>query len=278
MKRFRRFIQDIYAYDVHGLASELSFTFLLTVFPLLVVFVTLLGLIQDSKTINLVTSQVGKFLPAPIFLPIDQSVKNLTRIKSYNVIAVSIIISFFSSLTIFGTMSKALRFISRDETKVGFLASQWINFRLLFISSLLLVVYFYFTYGLVLSERFLFRTFKFGFFRSYSVFFIGLVAFVLITSLFVYYYANITRFRTQLRDNLPGAFLASFFVTLISFGFNFYLKLKNVGVNYSFAYELLSKMVVLMLYTYINSTFFIWGFVWNQIMLEEKNKKKGIKS
>jgi membrane protein len=175
-------------------------------------------------------------------------------------------------------MSKALRFISRDETKVGFLASQWINFRLLFISSLLLVVYFYFTYGLVLSERFLFRTFKFGFFRSYSVFFIGLVAFVLITSLFVYYYANITRFRTQLRDNLPGAFLASFFVTLISFGFNFYLKLKNVGVNYSFAYELLSKMVVLMLYTYINSTFFIWGFVWNQILLEEKNKKKGIKS
>jgi membrane protein len=160
MKRIRRFIQDIYEYDVHGLASELSFTFLLTVFPLLVVFVTILGLIQDPKTITMVTAKLGKFLPAPIFLPIDKSIENLTKVKSYNVIAISILISFFSSLTIFGTMAKALRFISRDETKVGFLASQWIKLRLLIISTLLLIVYFYLTYGLTALERFFYVTFK----------------------------------------------------------------------------------------------------------------------
>lgn len=95
MKRLRRFFSEVYLYDVHGLASELSFTFLLTLFPLLVVFVTLLGLLQDPRTINLMTDQMGKFLPAPIFQPIDKSVENLTRVKSYNVIALSIAISFF---------------------------------------------------------------------------------------------------------------------------------------------------------------------------------------
>lgn len=158
MKRLRRFFGEVYQYDVHGLASELSFTFLLTLFPLLVVFVTLLGLLQDPRTINLMTDQIGKFLPAPIFQPIDKSVENLTKVKSYNVIAVSIAISFFSSLTIFGTISKALRFISRDETKVGFIASQWINFRLLVISLLLLVLYFYLTFGFVAAERFCFKS------------------------------------------------------------------------------------------------------------------------
>ncbi|MBM9546445.1 YihY/virulence factor BrkB family protein [Leptospira sp. 201903074] len=273
MKRLRRFFSEVYLYDVHGLASELSFTFLLTLFPLLVVFVTLLGLLQDPKTINLMTDQIGKFLPAPIFQPIDKSVENLTKVKSYNVIALSIAISFFSSLTIFGTISKALRFISRDETKVGFIASQWINFRLLVISILLLVLYFYITFGLVATERFLFQKFRFGFFRNHPYLSVSLITLPYSVGLFTFYYAYITKAKTTLKENLPGAILASLLVLGMSFGFQWYLKMKNVGVNYSLAYDLISKMVVLMLYTYINSTFFIWGFLWNQVLGDDRMKK-----
>lgn len=273
MKRLRRFFSEVYLYDVHGLASELSFTFLLTLFPLLVVFVTLLGLLQDPRTINLMTDQIGKFLPAPIFQPIDKSVENLTKVKSYNVIALSIAISFFSSLTIFGTISKALRFISRDETKVGFIASQWINFRLLVISILLLVLYFYITFGLVAAERFLFQKFRFGFFRNHPYLSVSLITLPYSVGLFTFYYAYITKAKTTLKENLPGAILASLLVLGMSFGFQGYLKMKNVGVNYSLAYDLISKMVVLMLYTYINSTFFIWGFLWNQVLADDRMKK-----
>ncbi|XDD46768.1 YhjD/YihY/BrkB family envelope integrity protein [Leptospira sp. WS39.C2] len=273
MKRIRRFFSEVYLYDVHGLASELSFTFLLTLFPLLVVFVTLLGLLQDPKTINLMTDQIGKFLPAPIFQPIDKSVENLTKVKSYNVIAISIVISFISSLTIFGTISKALRFISRDETQVGFIASQWINFRLLVISLVLLVLYFYLTYGIVSIERMLYRSFHFAFFRNNPYLSVSLIILPYSIGLFTFYYAYITKAKTTLKENLPGAIFASLLVLGMSFGFQFYLKMKNVGVNYSLAYDLISKMVVLMLYTYINSTFFIWGFLWNQVLFDDRKKK-----
>ncbi|MDF3819805.1 YihY/virulence factor BrkB family protein [Leptospira sp. 96542] len=274
MKRLYRFFKDVYAYDVHGLASELSFTFLLTLFPLMVIFVTILTTVQDSKTINLVTEQVGKFLPAPIFLPIGKSVENLTKVKSYNVIAISILISLFSSLTIFGTISKALRFLSRDETEVGFIAGQWIKIRLLVLSTILLFVYFYSAYGLFVFEKYLFKTFHLKVFRANPYIFIAIISFLIMASLFTFYYSYITKSKTSLKENLPGAILAALLVTILSYGFQFYLKLKNVGVNYSFAYDLLSKMVVLMLYTYLNSTFFIWGFLWNQILTDDRIKKK----
>ncbi|WP_246051849.1 YihY/virulence factor BrkB family protein [Leptospira idonii] len=274
VQRLVRFFRKVYDYDVHGLASEMSFTFLLTLFPLLVVFVSILSITQDPKMINLLTDQVGKVLPQPIFHPIDKSIENLTKVKSYKILAVSLVVSFFSSLTIFGAIGKSLRFISDDSTKIGFWRSQWINLRLLFISSGLLLVYFYVSFGLFHIERFLFRTWKIGFFRKYPAVFLSVLAFLIIVSLFSFYYSFISKKKTAIRESLPGAIIAASLWLILTFGFQLYLRFKNVGVNYSFAYDLLSKMVVLMLYAYFNSTFFIWGYVWNQTRVIPKPDDK----
>lgn len=141
------------------------------------------------------------------------------------------------------------------------------------ISLVLLVLYFYLTYGMVQTERFMFQKFRFGFFRTNPYLSVSLIILPYCIGLFTFYYAYITKAKTTLKENLPGAIFASLLVLTMSFGFQFYLKMKNVGVNYSLAYDLISKMVVLMLYTYINSTFFIWGFLWNQVLADDRNKK-----
>jgi membrane protein len=261
--RFKKFFQIVWESDIHGLASEISFTFLLTLFPLLVVFVSLIGLVEDSKTINLLTDQLGKILPEPIFQPIEKSVENLTRIKNYKIITLSILFSFFSSLTIFGAIIKSLRFISNDDSKIGFWKSQWMNLRMMIVSAILILVYFYTSYGLYLTERFLFLSAKIRIFRKNPEIFMAIITFLVIISLFSFYYSYASKNRTPILWCLPGAIFAALLWLPLTFGFQYYLQLKNVGVNYSFAYFILSKMVVLMLYAYINATFFLWGYVWN---------------
>ncbi|WP_108978123.1 YihY/virulence factor BrkB family protein [Leptospira ryugenii] len=270
--RARRFFSMVWSKDVHGLASELSFTFLLTLFPLLVVFVSLLGLLQDPKTINLITDQLGRILPAPIFLPIDKSIENLTNIKNYKILTLSILFSILSSFSIFGAIIKSLRKIVEPDIPINFGQSLWLSLRMMLGSSLLILVYFYISYALFHIEKFFYKTGKISIFRKNPEFFLGIIAIILISSLFSFYYSFSTSKRSSLRDCLPGAFFASILFVALTFGFQYYLKLKTVGVNYSFAYYLLSKMVVLMLYAYVNSTFFLWGFVWNQTRLKKQKQ------
>jgi membrane protein len=265
--RLGKFFKLVWSADIHGLASEISFTFLLTLFPLLVVFVSLIGLSQNPKTINLITDQLGKILPAPIFQPIDKSIENLTSVKDYKILGLSIIFSFFSSLTIFGAIIKSLRTISNDKTKITFLFSQWMSLRLMIVSAILILIYFYSSYGLYIFEKFLFKSAKISLFRRNPEIFLSFIAFGVIVSLFSFYYSYASNKKIPLRECLPGAAFAAILWLLLTFGFQYYLRLKNVGVNYSFAYYLLSKMVVLMLYAYINATFFLWGYVWNQTRL-----------
>ncbi len=261
--RIRDFFRIVWEFDIHGLASEISFTFLLTLFPLLVVFVSLIGLIQNPHTINLITDQMGKVLPEPIFQPIEKSVENLTKIKNYKILTLSILFSFFSSLTIFGAIIKSLRTIENDGSKMSFWKSQWMSLRMMLISAVLILIYFYSSFGLYLLERYLFLSWKVRFFRQNPELFLAIITFLVIVSLFSFYYSFATKKRTQIFKSLPGAIFAALLWLPLTFGFQYYLKLKNVGVNYSFAYYLLSKMVVLMLYAYINATFFLWGYVWN---------------
>jgi len=277
VKRIRFFFQHLYDYDIHGLASEISFTFLLTLFPLLVVFVSILGIAQDPKTINMLTDQVGKVLPQPIFQPIDKSIENLTKVKGFKILAFSLVFSFFSSLAIFGAIGKALRFINDDDTKIGFLRNQWINLRLMIVAAGLLVIYFYISYGLFHFERYLFRSWKVAFFRKYPEVFLPILAFLIIVSMFTFFYAYVSSKRTLLKNSLPGAVLAAALWVPVTLGYQSYLQFKDAAVNYSFAYDLLSKMVVLMLFAYINATFFLWGAVWNRITnvdLIKKPRKK----
>jgi membrane protein len=270
--RFKRFFKIVWESDLHGLASEISFTFLLTLFPLLVVFVSLIGLMEDPKTINLLTDQLGKILPEPIFQPIDKSVENLTKIRNYKILTFSILFSFFSSLTIFGAIIKSLRAIGNDQDKIGFWKSQWMSFRMMLVSSALILIYFYSSYGLYLAERFLFLEGRIRIFRKNPEIFMAIVTFLVIVSLFSFYYSYASKKRAPILWCLPGAIFAALLWLPLTFGFQYYLQLKNVGVNYSFAYYLLSKMVVLMLYAYINATFFLWGYVWNVTRLEKKYK------
>jgi membrane protein len=272
--RFKQFFKMVWEADIHGLASEISFTFLLTLFPLLVVFVSLIGIIENPKTINLLTDQLGKILPQPIFQPIEKSVENLTNIKSYKILAVSLVFSFVSSLTIFGAIIKSLRSIGDGNLKIDFLQAQWMSLRMMIGSVILIFIYFYSSYGLYLIERYLFRSIRVMFFRNHPEFFLAIIAFFVIVSLFCFYYSYASHKRTPILECLPGAIFAAVLWLPLTFGFQYYLNLKNVGINYSFAYFLLSKMVVLMLYTYINATFFLYGYVWNQTNAKLKSQAK----
>ncbi|WP_109021903.1 YihY/virulence factor BrkB family protein [Leptospira kobayashii] len=277
MKRIRFFFKHLYDYDIHGLASEISFTFLLTLFPLLVVFVSLLGIAQDPKTINMLTDQVGKVLPQPIFQPIDKSIENLTKVKSIKILTLSLVFSFFSSLAIFGAIGKALRFINDDDSKIGFFRNQWINLRLMLVAAGLLILYFYISYGLLHFEKYLFKNWKVFVFRKYPEIFLPVIAFLIIVSLFTFFYSYVSKKRTLFKDSLPGAILAASLWVPVTLGYQSYLQFKDATVNYSFAYDLLSKMVVLMIFAYMNATFFLWGAVWNRISnfdLVKKPKKK----
>ncbi|WCL50228.1 YihY/virulence factor BrkB family protein [Leptospira sp. GIMC2001] len=270
MKKIIRFIQLIRVTDIHGLASEVSFTFLITLFPLIVVFVSLLSIFQDSKTINLLTEQVGKILPDPIFLPIEKSVANLTKIKSFKAFALSLIFSIFTGFTIFASVSKSIRKIYGLKESVPLYKSILVSMKLFAISAIIFIILSYLIYGMYTMEGFLFKKWKFTYLRKNPEFFIAPVSLIFLSFLFATIYRLASHKKIPWKFHWFGGILASMLWVPVSLGFQWYLQFKNLTVNYSYAYDLISKMVVLMLYTYLSFTFFLWGAVWNRVGFERK--------
>ena len=247
-------------HDLFGRAAQLSYYFLLAVFPLLLVLVTLLGYFAESGSDlhNKLLSYLSTVMPSSSVILVHTTLDEITKARGGGKLSLGILAALWAASNGMGAISSTLNVayaVKEDRSwwRVRLVAIFLTVMVSLFIIVALAIVFF----GGHLGDR---VAAHFGFSAAFTIAWrvlqwpIALV-FLLLTFDLIYYLAPNDR-RPKRRLWTGGALTAVVLWLLISFGFRLYLHFFN---SYSVTYGSLGALIVLMLWFYFTGLAILIG-------------------
>ena len=247
-------------HDLFGRAAQLSYYFLLALFPLLLVLVTLLGYFAESGSDlhNKLLSYLSTIMPRSSVMLVHTTLDEITKARGGGKISLGILAALWAASNGMGAISSTLNvaFAVKEDRpwwKVRLIAIFLTIMVSLFIILALAIVFF----GGRLGDR---VAAHFGFSAAFTIAWrvlqwpIALV-FLLLTFDLIYYLAPNDR-RPKRRLWTGGAITAVALWLLVSFGFRLYLHFFN---SYSVTYGSLGALIVLMLWFYFTGLAILVG-------------------
>lgn len=261
--------------EVFGRAAQLSYYFLLALFPLLIFLTSFIGFVVGSGTgmRHSLFNYLGKVMPAAAFVLVDSTITEITNASGGGKISLGILAALWAASTGMGAITQALNVAyevseTRPWWKQKLVAlGLTIALALLIISALALVLY-----GGHIADG---LAGHFGFGRAFIIAWKilqwpVLLGFMLTAFGLIYYWAP------DLHDQdwrwvTPGAAIAVSIWLIISFGFRLYLHFFD---SYSKSYGSLGAVIVLMLWLYFTGAAVLIGGEINS-EIENAAAKKG---
>lgn len=255
-------------HQVPDLAAQLSFYFLLSLFPFLLFALTLLAYLPIST--EQVLAVVEQYLPSVTFPLVENNIRRVLDIQRPHLLSFSLLLSLWSASNGSHAVIKALNLAYDIEEKRSFLRVRLVALGLIvglflaFLIALLLPV-FGRTIGLALagliglSDEFVRRWELVRWLLSLGV----------TTLVFAYVYLLAPNTSLSVRDVWLGAVFASLGWQLVSWGFSFYVE--RFG-QFSLMYGGIGGAVVFILWLYLAGLVILVGGEINGIM---RNRRKG---
>jgi membrane protein len=256
----KRVWHEINADDVWGRAAQLSYYFLLALFPLLLVMMALLGIFADKGTElrhNLI-SYLSQVMPESAGELVTKTVEELSNSAGAGKISVGLLATLWAASNGMGAISETLNMAynvkeSRPYWKARLVAiGLTIALALLIVSALVLLLY-----GFEIADAVASWAGLSGVFSSVwkIVQWPLLIFFILLAFNLIYYFAP------DLKDQewkwvTPGAAIGVLLWLLISFGFRTYLRYFN---SYSATYGSLGALIIMMLWFYFTGLAILIG-------------------
>jgi membrane protein len=247
-------------HDLLGRAAQLSYYFLLAVFPLLLFLVTLLGYFAESGSDlhNKLLSYLSTVLPSSSVMLIHKTLDEITQARGGGKLSLGILAALWAASNGMGAISSTLNVAyavkeNRPWWRVRLISIFLTVMVSLFIIVALSIVFF----GGHLGDR---LAAHFGFSAAFTLAWKVLqwpiaLLFLVLTFDLIYYLAPNDR-RPKRRLWTAGAFTAVVVWLLISFGFRAYLHFFN---SYSVTYGSLGALIVLMLWFYFTGLAILIG-------------------
>lgn len=246
--------------DVFGRAAQLSYYFLLALFPLLFFLITLLGYFAEagSEMRDELLAYIGQVMPPSASELVYRTISEVTEGKSGGKLSFGILAALWAASNGMGAISQTLNIAysvkeTRPWWKVRLITiGLTVAISVLIISALTLVLYGGRIADAVAGVYGLGTVFK----LMWNILQWPLVlAFVILTFNLIYYFAP------DLRDQdwrwvTPGALIAMVLWLLVSFGFRTYLQFFN---SYSATYGSLGALIILMLWFYLSGAAILIG-------------------
>lgn len=263
-----KLMKRIHGDDAVGMASQLAYFFLLSLFPLLIFLVTLLPYLPISQ--NDILNAIGSFAPPESMKLIED---NLTEIMkgSRPLLSLGILGTIWSASNGLNAIIKAFnRAYDVPETRNYIVAR--------FVSILLtLAMLFVFVIALMLpvfgKQIGLFLFDALGMTNEFlSVWFAlrWVITLLIVLLVFTVLYWIAPNKRLKCLTVLPGAVFATFGLGIVSWGFSFYVE--HYG-NYANTYGSLGGIIVLMIWFYLSGIIIIIGGELNAMRSERNNPK-----
>ncbi|WP_368652723.1 YihY/virulence factor BrkB family protein [Ornithinibacillus sp. 4-3] len=268
----KRLVKGIGDADVLGLAAQLSYFFLLSLFPFLLFVVTLVGYLPLNEIS--VVDFISDYMPTEIASFINTNVSQLLSQQNGGLLSISIVGTLWSASNGLNAITKALNKAYRVEDTRFFLISRLIAVAmtiamvLVIIISLLLPIFgemigIYLFSFVGLSDEFV------PIWNSLRWVVSSAAIFLVLLALYIF----IPNVKVRLREVLWGALFATIGWQLISLAFSYYV---NTLGNYSATYGSLGTVIILMIWFYISGIIIITGGVINAVNKKDKLIKEKI--
>lgn len=263
---FKHLIVHIQKTDITGLAAQLAYFFLLSLFPLLIFIVTLL------PYLNLDEAQVFRFLenyaPTDVYILIEDTLIDILTTRNGGLLSFGIIATIWSASNGMNAIVKSLnRSYNLDETRPFFIVrGMSVIFTLvmiiLFVVMLVLPVFGQ-QIGTILFSYFGFEE---GFVKLWNSLRWTITPFIMLIVLTALFWI-VPNQKLFLRSVFPGAAFATVGWIIVSIGFSYYVS--SFG-NYSSTYGSIGGIIVLMLWLYISGIVLLVGGQINAVTQERK--------
>ena len=258
--RFKRVVWRIKEDEVFGRAAQLSYYFLLALFPLLLVLINLLGYMAQRGTEfrNQLITYLAAVMPSSAVSLVHTTLDEISAASGSGKLSLGLLAALWAASNGMGAISQTLNTAYNvRETRSWWLVrlisvSLTISLSVLIISALAIVLYGG-SIGEVVATRY-------GFGNLFTTVWRILqwpiaLAFVLATFNLIYNFApNLTS--SQRKWFTPGALVGVGMWLLISFAFRVYLHYFN---SYSVTYGSLGALIVLMLWFYLTGVAILIG-------------------
>ncbi|MGM0852405.1 MAG: YihY/virulence factor BrkB family protein [Bacillota bacterium] len=251
----KNLFSNISANDVTGLAAQIAYYFLLSLFPLLIFIVTLLPYLPVDQ--GDILGLVRDFAPGETMSMIEETLQDIMSNRNSGLLSVSIIATIWSASNGMNAIVKSLnRAYDVEETR-SFIATRLMSILLtlamilVFVVALLLPV-FGKQIGLLLFSQF-------GFSEQFLTVWNGIrwaISPIILFIIFVglYYFAPSKRIKCL--SAFPGAIFATLGWVLASLAFSYYVG--SFG-NYSATYGSIGGIIVLMIWFYLTGIIIMIG-------------------
>lgn len=255
--------------DVFGLASQLAYFFLLSLFPFLIFLVTLLGYLPIDPISFM--DFIETYAPAEITELINSNLANLVGNQNGGLLSIGIIGTLWSASNGVNAITKAFNQAYEVEEDRSFIIARLIAV----ILTLAMIVVIIIALVLPVFGRMI-GVYIFSLFNLSDSFLQVWNTLRLIISTVAFFAVLLTLYKLapnlhiKLKNAVWGAIFATFAWQLVSFLFSFYV---NTLGNYSATYGSLGAVIVLMIWFYISGIIIITGGVINATIRERKMKE-----
>lgn len=266
----KEFYERMEKVDVFGLAAQLAYFFLLSLFPFLLFLFNLIGYFSLNEEVILQT--IVDYAPPQVYDLIESNIESMLQIQSGGLLSVGIIGTLWAASNGVNAVRKALNRAYEIKPKRIFIIYRLLSILLtigmffVVIVALLLPVfgkmigeYFFSWFGFSAEFLQIWETFRWV--TSSIIFFIALVALYRLTP----------NRRVYFRHIVWGALFSTVGFQLVSWAFSFYVG--TLG-NYSTTYGSLGTVIVLMIWFYLFGMIVLIGGVLNASLHERAWSKK----
>lgn len=257
--------------DIFGLAAQLAYFFLLSLFPFLLFLLTLIGYLPVDE--HILMDIIEPIAPAETMDLINSNITKLVNEQNSGLLSISIIGTLWSASNGVNAIIRAFNRAYEVNEDRSFLIARLIAIILtiamigVIIMAILLPIlgkmigiYVFSIFGL--SDDFIkiWSALRWGI--SSVVFFI----------VFLALYRLAPNKKIHLRNVVWGALFATISWQLVSFCFSYYVS--KIG-NYSASYGSLGAVIILMIWFYISGLIMIIGGVFNAVLMENRENNNG---
>jgi membrane protein len=266
---FKHLVRRIKASDVPGVAAQMAYFFLLSLFPLMIFMVTLLGYLPIDP--NEVFNVIKDFAPADSLSTVQETIQEVTTNQNGGLLSVGFLGTIWSASNAMNAVIKGLNHAyDVKETRPFYFArglSIFLTFAFIFIIAVMLILQ---VFGQQIGE------FAFEFLGMGAQFVViwtwirFLLPPVILFLVFVGLYYLAPNVKMKYVTVLPGAIFAALGWIIVSLGFSFYVN--NFG-NYSATYGSIGGVIILMIWLYLSAMIILTGGEINALRNDQKRTK-----
>lgn len=265
----RNIIKRIVDDEVPALASELSYSLILSFFPFLIFLMTLIGYLAIDTEVVLL--ELSKILPDGAYKLVHDTVLEVLQNRNGRLLSLGFVLSIWTSSTGFRSVIKGLNKAYDEKEKRSLIRVIIISILCTIgLTFIIVITLFLLVFGEALGKFLMWKFFAESSFMSLW----NILRYVIILTSMIFVFALLYRYtpskRLRWREVIPGAIFATIGWIVVSIGFSFYVN--NFG-NYSRLYGSIGAVIILLTWLYLTSIIIMVGGELNAALAFDRKRK-----